>query len=287
MRLVDRGYVLVMTLVLLALMVLALTGTVRLSLRRASEAQLAQQQLQHRWGMLSCQHTLLPRTEEFLSSQQLIKQRPLASVRRTIQLGGTSFELIFADEQAKANANVLLQRRGKQNAERILRELLIGSPLAGRLQLRPFEPQRPARTALPLIGDYGQIIEFTGIESLLQGDEGQSLAGQITCWGDGRLNFRRASEQALRSLACPPLDSGRVQQMLNLRATSPQLSLSQVLDRMQLSTFQHSAAEASLSEGSGAQSLWIIVRSPRRSWYRLAIQQRNQDGTRSVDVFEW
>ncbi|WP_428940619.1 hypothetical protein [Fontivita pretiosa] len=291
-----------MTLVLLALATLALSGTVCQSLRRAAEARAAQRQLQRSWGTLSCQRTLLPLTEQILaaaeSGARWTGQAPV-SVRRSVQLGELRFELIFADEQAKANAGALVQRRGKDESQRLLHALLAGSPMAARLQLRPLQPLRdPAPSPLlALIGSFGQVVDAADPALLLEDNPPTpSVADQLSCWGDGRLNWRRASPEVMRILLCPPLDLGQVQQLIRLRTTEldpdqaertrARVTLVSALDQLQLSQSQRAFAQAWLREGSGCHSLWIIARSPRRSWYRLAVAPA-AGGHRQAEVFEW
>src|SRR5262245_6288427 len=212
-----------MTLVLLAITVLALVGTVRLSLQRARAARLARQELQMRWGMLSLQTSLLPHAEAMLQAGQAAELRPIVHVRQRIQLGGMRFELVWCDEQAKANANTLLARHGKENAERLLRDVLVDSPLSARVRLRPVvpSPQR-LQDPLQLVGSYAQIVQTDDLQDLIEPSlRGDGVVERLTCWGDGRMNYRRAQERALRAVAGPSLDLGQIQQLLSLRSAEP------------------------------------------------------------------
>src|SRR3954469_11264965 len=100
-----RGYALLMVLLVLALAAAALAGVCRLSLEKAVRASRAAEDLQRRWGVITCRSVLLPRAEDVLSAAQA--DGPTAETRREIRLGDLSFTLVFGDEQAKANVNLL------------------------------------------------------------------------------------------------------------------------------------------------------------------------------------
>ena len=116
-----HGYVLVTTLVLLMLAATLLVGIGRASVRQAVRARVAQDELQRRWGTASCREAVLPYAEGLLRAEEGRRRGPVPSLRRRVTLGGQAFDLVVADEQAKANVNVLLVEFGREAAEDAIR----------------------------------------------------------------------------------------------------------------------------------------------------------------------
>lgn len=114
-----RGYVLLIVLMVLAIAGAVLAGVCRMSLERALFAERAQADLQRRWGVLTCRTVLLPKAEAALSSSG----SHASEVRGNLHLGGQAFSLVFGDEQAKANVNMLYRDGGLAGSESRVREI--------------------------------------------------------------------------------------------------------------------------------------------------------------------
>lgn len=302
-----RGYVLLVTLVLLALVSLSLVGITRLSLARAAEARRAGRELQQRWGTLSLRHAVLPRAEAVLALEGARQRRPVVTARRGVTLGGITFGLVLSDEQAKANAGALLAAQNgpssEDGARRTLRELLVGSPLATRLRLRPVALE-DAGEGLGGIGSLSQIFENFDPSQFLpdgperEGDLRRAPCDLVTCWGDGRLNVWRVPEPTLRALAVPALSLTQVQKLIGLRdqtlraggrePTVPP-TLDSLLDRVDLTDEQRADADRLLRDGSACHGLWIVAESGPQIWYTLAVQEGVAEGAgrRRTHLFEW
>src|SRR6266513_6429076 len=108
-----RGYILLTTLALLVLSSTLLVTLARSTIERSSQARQSQQDLQRRWGDISCQRALLPHAESILVNQEKLHQRPYPTYRAAVQLGPQFFDLVISDEQAKTNVNALLDLSDK------------------------------------------------------------------------------------------------------------------------------------------------------------------------------
>src|SRR4051812_5359020 len=111
----SRGYVLLLTLLMLAVAAAALAGACRTALRKAVLAARAQEDLQRRWGVVSCRAALLPKAERVLASSP---DRTAAEARLDVTLGGRPITLVFGDEQAKANVSLLYALGKRDGADR-------------------------------------------------------------------------------------------------------------------------------------------------------------------------
>lgn len=132
-----RGFVLLMTLLLIPVIAAAVVGVSRLSLERALAAKHAQEQMQLRWGRRSIQTALVPRLADLLDQAQPRRPEPVTRLGGTVDLGGMSFELRLSDEQAKANLNTLWRERGPRRTHHWLGELRLETATAPPVTLRP------------------------------------------------------------------------------------------------------------------------------------------------------
>ncbi|MCA9140009.1 MAG: hypothetical protein KDB00_24720, partial [Planctomycetales bacterium] len=109
------GYVLLMVLAVLVLMVTVLATLSKLSLRRALAAADAQVRLQQRLGAESIEKALLPQagkifetleeqTEQIRESTGNVVPTP-KQIRHAFTMGGVTFDIVLADEDAKLNLN--------------------------------------------------------------------------------------------------------------------------------------------------------------------------------------
>jgi len=125
----QPGFALLMTLVLVLLAGVALTGLARRSMERAVDAQGAAHELKRRWVITSSRAALLGRAEQILrnaeqpdpeSQQRDTETAPRTPVPRlfvSCELAGIDYTLAITDEQAKLNANRLLQGRTRGEAQ--------------------------------------------------------------------------------------------------------------------------------------------------------------------------
>jgi hypothetical protein len=271
------------TLLLLVLVAMALASIGRRSFTHALAASTAAEQLQRRWGVLSCHRTLLLKAEQVLSTAQLHSPHPLSSAKLQLSLGSQKYILVFSDEQAKVNMNHLYARLGPTGTEPAIRSLTAEMPGHPVVRLQP-APSADLTAALPAFGSYAQIFDSTPVSELIQIPQAQTPP--LGCWGDGRLNVHRASEAALQTNCAGILTDFEIYRLLQMRKASPELSLGQLLDQLQLHQDQRRRAEAILTNSSTCHALWIIVQTPQRYWYHLAVNDPLQKMS-SPMLFEW
>ena len=289
-----KGYILLTTLGVLVLSSTLLVTLARTSIRRTLEARQMQDDLQRRWGQISCQRALLPHAEMILSNQERLHQQAFASYRASAKLGSQVFDLLLADEQAKTNVNAMLDLTGKTQAESHLRTTFSNFAVQIRLHTSPPPTTGPAtRPILPrYLSSFGQIFDSTPPQNLLLGRFGRPApADLLTLWTDGQLNIRRCSAASL-ALLNPSLTQLDVRRLIEARdaiysKTAPppsatSLPTDPVRRLLNIAQIPPNKANLHLTTTSKSHSLWIIVRDPRRQWYSLAIlDQSDQDHPRS------
>jgi hypothetical protein len=288
----PRGYVLLVTLLLLAVVAATLATLSRASLGRSSRASDAEEELQRRWGMLSCEATILPQAEPWLTRQEQ-GQQPVATLGATIRLGGQTFQLILADEQGKANLNALYAWRGRartqRTASRLVRIAASPLPVSLRTLALPSQPRDQENQPMQPIGSFTQVFSRVQPSSLIARSETRpAIADLITLWGDGRLNFERTSLAVLKEACQGVLTSIDLEKLSRLRTENPGLTGVEVLTLLDLSDEAWGElAEHLLTDESACHSLWIVATSRRgdvdRSFYRLTVEESGQ----IVQVFTW
>ena len=119
-----------MVLVAIIVVGVAMTATARRSLQASLSAIEAQQSMQRRWGMVSCQRTVLPaagslfEVNDLKTRKQRGKQIPFPAILEDrVILGGQTFDLLIADEDAKANLNAIYDAGGRRVCEQALSRL--------------------------------------------------------------------------------------------------------------------------------------------------------------------
>ncbi len=282
----HHGYVLLLTLLVLALAATALAAVSRASVSRAAQSVRREEELQRRWATLSTRHTLLPQAERLLGQAERSTRRPQQQWTLRLDLAGHTYELVIADEQAKLNVNALLRERGAARAQRDVRDALraAGSPLTPRfVGVSAAQPSLAARLDSPEaqspLDSFGQVFPGVAPEAL--------PSSLITCWGDGSLNFRRASAVALTQYCAPQIDTLAMQRFLELRDGSPDAPLEVLLNRLQLPQSASEDLEERLTDASACHSIWISARTPQRSWYYFTVSDRSISEPQRIVSFTW
>jgi type II secretory pathway pseudopilin PulG len=269
----QRGYALLMVLLVLAVAGVALAATVRVTAGRMLRANQAQRRLQVHWGSLSCRELVLPQAEAILQAREKSANRPAASVQIPITLGGMTFNLLVCDEQAKANVNRLLAGRsmGKlavaaERLQRDLRSKLAVDPVT----VAAFASRDPRKQSVYdsfdqvfTVAHPSQLVSAAGYDA--------SPASRWTLWGGGTVNFHRAPRDVMEVMLGGVLSSGQAAELSELARSDPTLSLGEAVKRLDLPKPTARRVRGVLTDSSGCHSLWVIVEDGPRNWYRLFI----------------
>jgi hypothetical protein len=287
----------------MGLLVLAATLLVAVSRaagRAGMTARAAEEELQHRWGVVSCRKAVLPYVEAMLTSLEQERRRSVPRFETAVKLGGVTFELILADEQAKANVNAILEESDAMRTETRVRQALSGSGLGNRIKLRPTQGEvvqvvragvavattgptsRPARAASALaVASWGQVFDAVPPGQLVRPMPGSRLApvDVLTCWGSGAVNVRRATDEALKLAAGRSLSGAQIGRLIDARDKlwqrrpgdagfdeSPAEKLKELMTKSSGESLANKG-NLGLVDGSSCHSLWVVTRTGRRDWY--------------------
>ena len=290
------GFVLLLVLVLIALAGLMAAGMARTSLRLALESLDAVEELQRRWGARSCELCLFPQAEYILAKREAELRRLNRPERVhqfvvTIELNDVTFDVTVADEDAKLSLNALAATCSDPEVTSIVRSLVGKTarfPPAIRLRpdrdrlvegpLRTAGPERNAVEApsapVDLFHSWGQVF---ALHEPMEAPRPRAVAtatSNLTCWGAGRLNVRRASDEALERL-CSEIagpDAGR--RVLKLRREQPLLKPTELLSQLQMNVEQRRRLESLFTDQSSCYSLWIHMTHAERSWTEFCVGRK-------------
>ena len=296
----HRGFALLLTLVLLLIAAIALTVLARQSVTEALASREATEELQRRWAVNSCRATLLPRAGKVLSAHdasagvrgaaspsrnQPVERRADLWVRCT--LAGIDYDLVLTDEQAKFNPTVMQGVAAPGSVAPSLERLTeqtggIASQRVNPISLRPLvgldndgspaEPP-PGTAGKPMLyAGYGQVFADASPAMLLGRQDRPGPASRITCWGDGKVNLRRAPIGVVEEAMRPLLDQRDTRALLLARDDPERRGLAGWLGAAQSSPpVARSQAERLLTDQSRCQGLWVVARGKTRSWYTFSV----------------
>jgi len=268
----QSGFVLLMVLAVLVLAATVLATAASRSCRSALEAAEAQRDLQLRWGALSARATVLPRAELLLGQEEARLQHPAVWARWELNLGNMPLVLGLSDEQAKANVNLLEARHGRQSMVASLGRLQSGSGALLPIRPRPQEVRKlRGQLAPPRYESFDMLFEVHGPSQLASVEGRTAPVKRITCWSDGRINFRRADRESLRAVTRGVLDEAELAKLLEFRREVPGGSVHEALKRLELPREQAVEAAQLLTDVSGCHALWVVTGEDEQRHYRLYV----------------
>lgn len=300
----QHGYVLLLTLVMVALVAAGTVGLTRTSLASATEAKQAEASLQRRWAAISCRRVLLDQAPTLIENrweeaiepdesidgngalQVLPDRESMRVIRGQVRLGEYVIDLRLSDEQAKVNVNALLAEFDAGEAARQI-ELLMGSLNADlTVDLRPVvAPREPEETGE--IQSFERVFSDFRPERIVTQNTDQNPIDTLTCWGDGRLRLALASDETLRTLLTDHLDADRLEQLLELRKERPGITVDQAMRAMTLGPSQSSPIRRLLTDQSTCYSMWLTIRSEHRAWHELGLYNTGGEPQERYLTYLW
>ncbi len=306
-----RGYVLLVVLAVSVLVVTVLATLAKVSLRRGLQAADAQRSLQQRWGALTLEKSLLYRApkvfelREKIAAQQTPGLPPTPFLRTAVSIGGVTFDMLLADEDAKLNLNSLYHHAGQREVEQAIAKIA-GPAFAMAAELTPVTPplllsrQSPRLLAgqdesenereIPdafrswgEVFDLGRLRRATGIEA------GLPIATTgITCWGSGQLNFRRASDDAILAAAGSVIQDGGARRMLQRYRKNPTSALGVLIETEVNTPANRRRLRGLLSETSTNFSLWIHASAKTgKPYQQFIVMSRDDEGVTRYQKFAY
>lgn len=284
-----EGYVLIMTLVLIAVAALSVAGVARRSLQVATESIAAERRLQRHWGATSCRQLLLDGADElFLKLQEPHEEGTLlwpspSRISAQVELSGMTYRLWLSDEDAKLNLNQLRARFPKESRA-LLSEVV---DTAVPLQLVPdLSPQ--ARQKKRWYSSWGQVVDLNQVWQEKKLDPFLATTAFITCWGSRKLNIHRVSDKLLVLVASKAVTHSVAQKLLEARTKATRLEWDELLKPLALKRRDARKLKAWFGEKSTCFSLWLELDDGHRQWYhQWVLGDRGGSAQDPVVSFHW
>lgn len=144
-----------------------------------------------------------------------------------------------------------------------------------------FDAERPLQSL-------SQIFPGAGPARLIGSRAAPGASAEVTCWGDGRLNFARAAPEAVEAAVAPLLAAAQARRLVALRDESPGADLGELATRMGLTDRAQDRLEERLGDDSACHSLWIVAVVRGRAWYHLTVLDTSGgEAAASESNFEW
>jgi hypothetical protein len=263
------GYVLLMSLVILCLAALVLSGLARHSFRLAVETLDESDELQLRWGSLSLRRTLALRApglyDFYVNGPIEQRQHPTTPfpLLAEIILAKQRFAVTLEDENTKLNLNRLYAFGGK---ERVLRAITSLSPGAHRVQLRLNDPSKGLFGQQPL-DSFGQVFDLSQLGASEQPEAWIPEATKhLTLWGNGRLNVLFTPEEVLKATFSTRLSAQALSKFFELRKAKD-ATVAGILKQMELKESERTELTRWLSDRSFSFLIRLAAASGERVWH--------------------
>ncbi|MFZ5828655.1 MAG: hypothetical protein ACOY3P_01135 [Planctomycetota bacterium] len=293
----HRGFLLLVVIVCIVLAGLAMVGVARHSLRLAEDAVTAQRELQLRWGAVSCQRTLLAVAPSlFTGLEKRHRDANTAgpapsSARARILLGGVRFEMLVADEDAKANLNTIYHRGGRGAAEGAARRLSanpllpvwlvpeLASSASQARRPRPQEESEDAPPVPPAFNHWGQVFDLARVPPVIDATTALPAAtSRLTCWGRGRVNIARAPDDALIEVCRVAISETAARRLVREYRETPLRGIPQLISLAGVRPREAADLAELLGRESYCYSVWVDAATPQRRMHSLAVAERDDNG---------
>ncbi len=250
-----------------------LASTARRCCRESLQTASDLRQLQVRWGTISCRNAILPKAEQLLNERAAELEAPVSKTEKVISLGNMKFRLVISDEQAKANINMISSMKGKDGLQKSLQQLQADQnpPLLLKLPINDSNASGGNKAKIAYTCFDQIFVDAHPSDFLKLNDHQQVLTDRITCWSDGRVNFRRADPLVLREMLRGFLTESQVTELQQRCLDTPDITLYEAVKQLDLGRTKAMAAGSILTDTSNSHSLWIIVEGKTRNWYSFSV----------------
>jgi hypothetical protein len=157
-----------------------------------------------------------------------------------------------------------------------------------RLKTRLRPSVSTALPGVPRLASWGQVFVQAPASALL-GERDDSPVANITCWGDGRINFQRAAPEALEERLRGVVGTQIAGQIISLRREVPGIGVDGVLERLDLDSVRRSNLRGVLTSQSECHGMWLVMTSVRTGAmrYEMFVDDRRALPAPRQYVFCW
>ena len=267
----NSGYALLIVLLVLSISTVVLSSTANLNLAKVSKANSAHEKLQLKWGKRSCKDAVFKNIQSRLSDQN--------KEAFEIKLGELKFSIITSDENSKVNINTLDRYYSKVMLASKIRKLNAVSSKSALVYLTPAKIGEPYQSL-------DQVFRFKRVSQLVDTVSGQTANSQITCWSDGKLNFKKCSQKSL-SLILNQLDESIVSGLKYYALSNPNCTLQDAIKSLKIKSDKTTILYRLLTDKSKYFGAWVVANAGSRKYYNFYIVEKDHNRIRNKWGFSW
>lgn len=292
-----HGFMLVMTLVLLAIVGTTAVAMARRSMAQSTAAIQAENDLQRVWGMRSVMTLLAGSAEQVIEAAQARQDQPIRSVHFQVTLNRVPLRILLTDEQARPNVDTLADHLGTSQAQsRIMR--LMGEEQTSFDEMIPVRLRPLERTTLALAGrdvasrswprfvGYSAVFEKQDLAVVTGLTEASETGTAITCWGDGRLHWTRATPQAIAAVCEDLIGLHHIQTLVRLRQEQPGLGSQEAVGRLNLPHQLQDRLRGRFTDQSRCHAVILSLVQGSRRHTAMRVEEIRQDGSLAQHSYE-
>ena len=273
------GHILFMTLMLLAITVLIVTGIARHSVQLAFTASQSRIELQEKWAVASCQRFALRNSQRLLSDDGQDWSARQARVAGIVMLSDIEIALELADESSKLDLNTFSEFLSRQEIEQTIQQLTDHREL--KVQLRPLQPGTEALRLDPY-ESWGQVF-VAGPDPCAAAL--QQATSKLTCWGR-KINYQTADPEVLRLGVKAAAGSIVANRLVTELERDNRQTLDQLLSKINPTEKQTREIRKVLSSTSRAGSVWVTASSHGKSRSYFVVQEKFSNNVIRFQTFD-
>ena len=234
-----------------------------------------------------------------------------SQIRDAVTIGGGTYEVIIADEDSKLNLNQVYHMAGNQDIQsaigdligplgvrtvrllpaiRPMTDLLLESSSEGQTRTGSVESlddqddqeADPPPVEIPrAFRSWGEVFDLSALNAAFGSDAAlPNLTSNLTCWGGGGLNLRRASDASIRAAAACVLSKAGARRLVSRYRENPALSLEILVQQEGNTESERLRLRRMLTETSTHFSMWIDASATaRRSTRAFSVMRRTEDSS--------
>ncbi len=284
-----KGFILLTVVFLIVFSSLLLVGTSRRTIQVSLRAKVLKSELQRKWGSVSIERVVLKNASKILNpNRQPVESDeapplPTSTATYRLMLGELVFEIDLFDEQAKINLSTILANRNQAYLENLLNRSCDPSLL--RLEALN---EDPANLNATQFNSWGHVFDIGQVPPSQIHLFARKNLGQITLWGaGGKMNFRTASKDSLKSILRLALSPIEADQFISEFEADPTLDLKGIGAAAGFSVSELENLNRLLTPNSSTYSIWVTARDKGAISTRCVVREAITPSQSRHWVFQW
>ncbi|MEM6689189.1 MAG: hypothetical protein AAF664_07170 [Planctomycetota bacterium] len=286
-----QGVVLLMVIAVFVVCLMTMAVVARRTLELSRSAAEQTRDLQRRWAVASAEAQVFPLAERIFKERIEARVKngnlePLTTLRDALTLNNVTIDMLIGDEDAKLNLNLLHRSGGASDVEKALRDTIPPSAFSA-VRLRPLEANSGGQSGMRFYPSWGQVFDLerlgqqTGTTLTLP-----NLCDRLTVDGSQALNIRRATDEAISSVAELVVPAATADRFVDRYRSTPAADVELLILTTVRNRRDQERLKALFSQESSNFSMWVNASSRTGvDLRRLIVSRRDEFGETHTERF--